>query len=251
MTNIIERIFKHRSIRVFEPGRNIPKEDLETIIRAAQRASTSCSGQMYSFIRITGDVKAKISRFCGENIISSASEFIILCADRYRLDCLVETAGGKIKDWKFASLIISSFDVALAAQNAVLAAEELGYGIVFLGTCGDRAEELIEILKLPKGVLPLAGLAIGYPAENPPLRPRLPLEAVLHENEYQIPTEEELAQWINIMGTKLSKEGYYQKYSGKDENYTWKNHLVRKFGGKWLEKIEKKRRQMANKQEFL
>ncbi len=248
----ISQIMAHRSIRRFKKGAKIPESHIKTILRAGQQASTSCSGQMYSFIRISSSLREQVFAACGkQEFVSEASEFFILCVDKYRLDRLVEKAGGTPRSWPLASLVIGVMDLGLAAQNIVLAAEALGYGIVFCGSCADRADELIELLKLPEKVVPITGLAIGVPDENPPIRPRIPLEAVYHEDRYHIPSEEELDQWIEEMGSKLTQEGYYQKYAGREGDYTWKHHLVRKFGGKWLERIEKERREVLKRQSFL
>ncbi len=249
---IIQHIMSHRSIRRFKKGVKIPESHVETILRAGQQASTSCSGQMYSFIRISSRLRDQVFAACGkQDFVSGASEFFILCVDKYRLDRLVERAGGTPRSWPLASLVIGVMDLGLAAQNIALAAEALGYGIVFCGSCADRAEELIKLLELPEKVVPITGLAIGVPDESPPTRPRIPLKAVYHMDRYDIPSDEELDHWIEEMGAKLTQEGYYQKYAGREETYTWKHHLVRKFGGKWLERIEETRRDVLKRQGFL
>ncbi len=249
---IINHIMSHKSIRRFKQGAKIPETHIEIILRAGQQASTSCSGQMYSFIRISPNIREQVFSACGkQNFVVEASEFFILCVDKYRLDRLVEKAGGPPRQWPLASLVIGVMDLGLAAQNIALAAEALGYGIVFCGSCADHAGELIDLLGLPKKVLPITGLAIGVPEEKPPVRPRIPLGAVYHKDHYHVPSEKELDQWIEQMGSALTKEGYYQKYAGREVGYTWKDHLVRKFGGKWLERVEKTRKDILEKQGFL
>ncbi|SUG89245.1 oxygen-insensitive NADPH nitroreductase [Salmonella enterica subsp. enterica] len=77
-----------------------------------------------------------------------------------------------------------SSDTAMMGQNALTAAESLGLGGVYIGGIRNNIESVTELLKLPKHVLPLFGLCLGWPADNPDLKPRLPAELVVHENQY-------------------------------------------------------------------
>jgi hypothetical protein len=76
-------------------------------------------------------------------------------------------------------------DALLVAQNCALAAEEYGLGICYLGTTLYNAEKIIDILELPKAVIPVTTLVMGYPAEKPGLTDRLPVEAVVHYEKYK------------------------------------------------------------------
>ena len=73
----------------------------------------------------------------------------------------------------------------IAAQNAAIAAESLGLGICYLGTATWMASRMIEILDLPKLVVPVTAIVLGYPDENPPLTDRLPVEGIVHYEKYQ------------------------------------------------------------------
>lgn len=68
----------------------------------------------------------------------------------------------------------------MMGQNALTAAESLGLGGVYIGGIRNNIESVTELLKLPKHVLPLFGLCLGWPADNPDLKPRLPAELVVH-----------------------------------------------------------------------
>ncbi len=72
-------------------------------------------------------------------------------------------------------------DALLAAQNICIAAESKGIGICYLGTTVYTAAKVNEILELPKGVVPVVTVVMGYPDEQPALTDRLPLEAVVHK----------------------------------------------------------------------
>jgi hypothetical protein len=94
----------------------------------------------------------------------------------------------------FLSFFTAAIDALLASQNVALAAEAHGLGICYLGTATYMADRIIEILELPKGVVPVAALAVGYPDERPGLTDRLPMRAVVHEETYQDFDEEEINQ---------------------------------------------------------
>ena len=82
-------------------------------------------------------------------------------------------------------LLLGVVDTALMAQNAFTAAESLGLGGVYIGGLRNNIESVTELLKLPKHVLPLFGLCLGWPADNPDLKPRIPAAMLVHENHYQ------------------------------------------------------------------
>ncbi len=248
MNKILEAIFSHRSVRSFDTAFVIPEEDIELIIKAGQQASTSCTGQMYTILEVTKDKRVAM---CGEQkFISEASFFGIICVDLHRLHRLVEQTGGENPHWPMAGFSIGTFDAGLFAQNIALAAEALGYDICFAGTCGDMSKQIIEEYDLPELVMPLTGIAIGKGSENPPVRPRLPVKLIHHKNKYKKYTEEDLQDGINQMNKGMDEEGYYLKYT-KRENFSWNDHIKRKFGGKWLERIQKSRLISMKEQKFL
>ena len=82
------------------------------------------------------------------------------------------------------TLIIGAHDVGIAIQNAVVAAESLGLGAVDIGAVRFNSIEIAKELNLPKYVIPMIGLCLGYPDEEPELKPRMPLKAVLFEDKY-------------------------------------------------------------------
>jgi hypothetical protein len=95
------------------------------------------------------------------------------------------------------------------------------------------------------------GLGLGIPAENPPLRPRLPLKMIWQIDQYQDPSPEELPHSIELMNETLRQEGYYEpKYGSKDE-YLWSIHMFRKFWAKNMEKLERKEKEDLQRQGFL
>ncbi len=180
-------LMKHASVRQFLDT-PVSGEQLAAIIGAAQMASTSSNVQAYSVIAVTNpDLKAQLSGYSGNQAyIEQCPVFLVWCADLYRLH---ETAGphlGDIPTYEDTTenLIVATVDVALAAQNAAIAAESLGLGIVYIGGIRNNSAAVSELLGLPELVYPVFGMCLGTPAGASGLRPRLPLAAVLHHNGY-------------------------------------------------------------------
>lgn len=241
MTELQEVISNHRTIRRFK-STPVPAEHRLLMENAAQRAATSCSGQTYSFIRIEDEVlRKKVTSVCSkQRPLKEAPLLYVVCADLYRLDRISETAGGENKLGPFSGTQIAAVDAALAAQNLVLVAEDLGYGTIYIGSCADAWEELVPLLGLPKRVLPVFCIAIGVAAEDPPLRPRLDAGLIFHTNQYRLYESSELSTAIDHMSSVLAGEGYYTKYSKRDD-YEWRDHVVNKFGALWIEDVERVR----------
>ncbi|MDH5404405.1 MAG: nitroreductase family protein [Candidatus Heimdallarchaeota archaeon] len=247
---VINQIFTHKSIRKFNPKYEIPRDHIDIMIKAGQQASSSCSGQTYSIIEIPKEKRISNS-ICGkQQFILDASYFAVICVDLFRLHRIVEQSGGTNPTWPLTGFMIGIFDAGLMAQNMALAAESLGYGICFAGTCGDRSEEIIKELDLPQYVLPITGIAIGQSLENPPIRPRLPTTMIHHQNKYHQYSADEIEEGITQMSDKLEAEGYYRNVSNKN-NYTWRDHMKNKFGGDWLNKVEIARKKSMQNQKFL
>jgi hypothetical protein len=100
-----------------------------------------------------------------------------------------------------------------------LAAESLGYGICFIGGVMDAALEIARLLELPQGVVPLFGLTIGVPDEDPPVRPRMPLRVLVHENKYRDYTSEDLAEIYQVMAPYTRRRDWLRllrKYTGRN-----------------------------------
>jgi nitroreductase len=249
---IIDLIFKHRSVRRFDPEFDIPDEHISSIITAGQQASTSCTGQMYSVIEISKKLREKVYSSCGkQQFVRDASFFCIILLDLHRLRRIVELCDGENPTWNLTSILIGTFDAGLMAQNMALTAESLGYDLCFCGSCGDNPEQLIDLLSLPDHTFPLTGLAIGRGLENPPIRPRLPASLVHHIDKYNQTPDQDLQKGIEYMSLKLNEEGYYRNYTTRPDGYQWRDHMRNKFGGKWLNDVEKRRRMALKKQKFL
>jgi FMN reductase (NADPH) len=186
MTNpTLELILQHASARHYKPD-PIPVSMIEEIVIAAQHASTSSALQAYSVIAVTAASKReKLSDLCGnQDHIRQAPLFLAWCADLSRLGDICKSRGYTQVTEYTENFLVAAFDAILASQNAALAAESLGLGICFIGSIRRNPQEVIDLLRLPNLVFPVVGMTIGWPSHANKLRPRLPLEIVLHWEEY-------------------------------------------------------------------
>ena len=189
MNPVLECLFNHKSIRKYK-DQPLEDEKLKLIIEAAQRAPTWCNGEQVSIIAIKDKERKKIFQdLCwGQKHISECSVFLIFCADFYRVSLAFEKQG-KTEEFKkyiadFDPILIGTHDVGIAIQNAVVAAESLGLGTVDIGAIRTKITEVTKELNLPKYVIPMIGLCVGYPDDNPGLKPRIPMKGVCFEEKY-------------------------------------------------------------------
>jgi FMN reductase [NAD(P)H] len=190
MNPVIESLFKHRSIRKYK---NQPLEDekLKLIIKAAQAAPTWCNGEQVSIIVMKEQSqKDKMKDLCwGQAYIGTCSVFLVFCADFYRCSLAFEKAGKSKEEFEkyvknIDTVFIGCHDVGISLQNAVVAAESMGLGTVDIGAIRYKSLEVTKELNLPKYVIPICGLCVGYPDDDPGIKPRLPMSAVCFEGKY-------------------------------------------------------------------
>lgn len=181
----MQTIFNHKSIRKYK-DKDISKDVLNKILHAAVRASNTGNMQIYSIIA-TQDVgirKQLWEAHLKQNMVLEAPLHLTFCADinRFNKWCRLNNAEPSYDN--FLWLYTASIDAVLASQNACLEAENNGLGICYLGTALYSAEKIIDILNLPKGVIPVVAAVVGYPNETPNLTDRLPLNGVVHFEKY-------------------------------------------------------------------
>lgn len=218
MTPTIDLLRSHRSIRRFtdEP---ITDEQRAAIVASAQAASSSSFLQCTSIIRITDKALREqlVPLTGGQQHVAQAAEFWVFCADFNRhLQICPEAQLGLAEQ-----LLLGVVDTAMLAQNAFTAAESLGLGGVYIGGIRNGIEVVTELLALPKHVLPLFGLCLGWPDEDHGIKPRMPAAMLMHENSYQPVDENVLAQYDEEMAQ------YYLSRGSNTRRDTWSDHIRR------------------------
>lgn len=226
MNETLSLLMNHRSIRKFS-DKEVTREQLERIIAAGQMASTSSNVQAYSVIAVTDfEQKRALSALSGnQSYIEKCPVFLVWCADLYRLQKVSEAHLGDQPGYadSVENFIVATVDAALAAQNAAIAAESMGLGIVYIGGVRNHTAQFSERLNLPEQVYPVFGMCIGYPDQNPGIRPRLPLEGVLHHGVYDASKTVEAVQAYDDTYTE-----YMRARSGGKSASAWSQVMAKR-----------------------
>lgn len=236
--DVLSTILNHRSIRKFT-GEPLSRNQIETIVKAAQMASSSSFMQSYSIIGITDpSMKRELREITETAYMEENGHLFLFCADFHRITVMAS------EEEKIAmrSMLQSSYfyqiavtDASLAAQNAALAAESLGLGIVIMGSVLNAVQRLDEMLGLPEYVIPLFGMAVGVPDQQPEIKPRLPMESVYFENRYGLG---EAVDKENIQAYDAQIREYYMTRSENKQDAVWSRPQIKKLTRKApLEKL--------------
>lgn len=209
----------HRSIRQFTE-KEISKEMLNQILNSAISAASSSLLQCVSLIRVTDlEKRQKLVELTGNQMyVKDCAEFFIFCADFNRNYQVVPDGHFGFTE----QVLTAAIDAGLMGQNALLSAQPLGLGGVFIGGIRNHPLEVCKLLSLPKQVFPLFGLCLGYPNQNPQLKPRLPLSVIVYENNYQSLDKKELEKYDQEM------KDYYQKRTDNKKSNTWSEDMKAK-----------------------
>ncbi|WP_178019808.1 oxygen-insensitive NADPH nitroreductase [uncultured Paenibacillus sp.] len=226
MNETISRMMQHRSIRKYS-DRPVGKELVEQIVSAGQMASSSSHVQAYSVIAVTDAArKAKLAELCGNQAyVAECPVFLVWCADLSRLKRAAERhlPSQSTYEGTTENFIVATIDAALAAQNAAVAAESLGLGIVYIGGIRNQSEQVASLLELPRLAYPVFGMCLGYPGQEPGLRPRLPLPAVLHWNGYDAAGQDkQVAAYDEVMSK------YLHERTGGAKDTPWSELMAEK-----------------------
>jgi nitroreductase len=185
MTNISDVLLDRRTIRKYTTQ---PVDDkvLNDILTMGCRASTTGNMQVYSVI-ITREKQTKedlAPLHFNQKMITGAPVVLTFCADfnRFNRWCLLRKSEPGYDN--FLSFVTAAIDALLVAQTVCIAAEARGLGICYLGTTTYTADKIISLLNLPKGVVPVTTVTLGWPDEEPEQVDRLPLEAIIHREKY-------------------------------------------------------------------
>lgn len=188
---VIDCLMNHRSIRKFK-DQPIAPETLDTLLKAGTRAATAGGLQHYSLV-VVDDPAVKLAlddEGDPESFVSTAPLIIVSLVDEFRFKRWVELNDAPFYFNHITNLLIGFWDAIIALHNIVIAAESLGLGTVYIGTV--ISVDAPKVLGTPQYVFPAGMVCLGYPDENPPQRPRLPLDAVVHRNRYHCPTDDEV-----------------------------------------------------------
>ncbi len=214
---VVQLLRSHRSIRKFtdEP---VSDELCDTVIGAGFAAATSSNLQGTTVIRVRdAATRAAIAEVAGgQTWVEEAGAFFVWCADLARSARACEIGGGDFHAGATEHFLIAAVDCALAAQNAVVAAEAHGLGICYIGGIRNDPARLTELLELPEQVMPMFGLCLGWPDQDPALKPRLPLSVTLKDERYDTGGDDD-----GIGGYDEQMRAYYLERTGGKLDRVW------------------------------
>ncbi len=183
----IEVLKNRRSIRKYADD---PVTDamVEVILEAAFRAPTSSNLQAYSVIQVRDpDTRAKLAAVGGnQQHIIDCPLFLAFCADLTRIEAAFQKNGHDLSDNNMELGLVATIDAALVGMSTYLAADSLGIRGVMIGAMRNDPEAVAEILGLPDRVYVVFGMCLGYPAEAPKQKPRMPKSGMIHHERYDL-----------------------------------------------------------------
>jgi nitroreductase len=226
---VVKVMLSHRSIRRYT-DESPSDEVIETIVRAGQQAPFA--SQLYTIL---------LSRDRSRNP-SKAPLLFTICVDSHKFELIMAERKWKMVANDLSLLFFGIQDASLMAENMVVAGESLGLGSCFLGSAPYRADKIAEEYTLPSRVFPLVQLTMGYPAEDPPPRPRYPMRFTLFEYKYPELDAKMISEAMGQMDSGYLSQNYYReaKYiiplegdrieTFTYDNYSWTEHISRKWG---------------------
>jgi nitroreductase len=221
-------LMSHRSVRGFRPD-PVPPGTLAMMVAAAQSAATSSNLQTWSVVSVTDPTRrAALAKLANnQKHIEECPLFLVWLADISRNDRLGKAEGKMLEVLPYLeTYLVAAIDAALAAQNAVVAAESIGLSTVYIGALRNDPSQVAELLELPPGCMGVFGLCVGYPKDGVAneVKPRLAQQAILHHDRYKVSNEE-----------AALREAYDKElavYSRRHEmsQYSWTERVLGRMG---------------------
>lgn len=217
-----ELLRSHASVRKYT-GEPISKEVVVDLIETAQMAASSHFVQAYSVIWVTDeDKKKKLGELSNNEFqFGTAGASFLFCVDFKRLHVAGQKNGVEIIADSAENVLVGVADVALFAQNFVIAAEDQGYGICYIGGARNNPKEISDLFGLPEYVFPLFAMTIGVPTKRNETKPRLPVQAVLHENNYNVEQYDTLLDEYDA-----TMEAYYASRGSNRKMANWTKQMA-------------------------
>ena len=194
----MESLNKRRSIRKYA-DKDVSNELLTRLLREAERTQTMGNLQLYSVVVTRSEEKKRqlAPAHFNQPMVTGAPVVLTFCADFRRTSRWAEERNAVPGYDNFLSFINAASDALLYTQTFCNLADEEGLGYCYLGTTVYMPQQIIDVLELPRLVMPIATITLGWPDENPPLSDRLPIESIIHEETYRDYTPELIDRFYN------------------------------------------------------
>lgn len=206
--NVYDLMIKRRSVRVFK-DQKISEEIIEKLLDSANNCPSGGNIQPISIITVKSDEgREKLGNLIGSQPwVKNAPLSMIFCIDFYRVKKWAQISDTDFQGENALShFLIAYADLMCAAQNIVILSESFGLGSVYVGSIQGIIDEVRDNFSIPKLVLPIMLLCIGYPDSVPNSIPKLKRNIISHEEKYRVLNDTEI------------QEVYEEKYGEFDEN---------------------------------
>lgn len=191
----MKTINTRRSIRKYQ-CKEVNNELINRLLSESERTQTMGNLQLYSVVITHSDEqKRKLApAHFHQPMVTQAPMVLTFCADFRRTSSWAENRKAQPGYDNFLSFVNAATDTLLYCQTFCNLAEEAGLGLCFLGTTLYDPKSIIDTLQLPRLVMPIATITLGWPDETPDLTDRLPLSAIIHDETYRDYTPERIDQ---------------------------------------------------------
>ncbi|WP_159723208.1 NADPH-dependent oxidoreductase [Enterococcus sp. CSURQ0835] len=222
---LFDQMLQHTSVRSFE-ARKVPSELKAKLVAAAQSGASSNFLQAYSVIEVRDPKKlAQLEKIAhAPGYVKDSGVFYLFVADLNKHAQVLQTHAAPLTNLKsIESLTVAIVDTTIAAQNMAVFAESSGLRICYIGGIRNDVAQVAKLLELPALTYPLFGLTIGYPKHKNEVKPRLPADAVVAVDRYQLLTAEKIARYDETMAT------YYATRSTNATQASWSQKVLAHF----------------------
>lgn len=231
MNEVLQQLYERKSVRVFEE-KAISEEDKAAILRAAVMAPTAGNQQLYTILDITDQKeKERLAETCDHQpFIAEAKMVLVFCADCRKWYDAFKDCGCEPRVPGAGDLLLAVTDTAIAAQNAVVAAQSLGIGSCYIGDIMENCEQQREILHLPQYVFPAVMLVFGYPTEQQKQRKkpeRVAMKHIVHENTYRQMDKQELREMFGDRKGAKEYEDWMKAFCNRKYNSDFSREMTR------------------------
>lgn len=231
MNEIIKSLYERKSMRVYE-DRPIPENMKDVILEAAFQAPSAGCQQLYTILDITDKkLKEALSETCDHQpFIARAPMVLVFCADCKKWYDTYLTAGLSPRKPGAGDLMLAVTDAAIAAQNAVTAAESLGIGSCYIGDIMENCEEQRRLLNLPDYVFPAVMIVFGWPTEQQKQRPkpeRFDRKYMVHTNTYHSMEQTELREMFHKRCKEKSFEQWIEAFCSRKYDSDFSREMTR------------------------
>jgi hypothetical protein len=182
----MKTINTRKTIRKYT-NKDVSEDLLKTLLEKAERTPTMGNLQLYSVVITRNEEKKALlaPAHFNQPMVMGAPVVLTFCADFRRTTLWAENRKATPGYDNFLSFLNAATDALLYCQTFCNLAEEEGLGTCFLGTTIYNPKTIIEALQLPRLVMPVATITLGWPAEDPALTDRLPIDSIIHHETYE------------------------------------------------------------------